>query len=153
MLSGSWFSPEEQKMLDGMKSGLASNKTVSDIYWCLDQQWGEKLVEDHPELATDIEWQEETFLTDINGIENADVVVAMTVPDHGDTGMAQEVGFAYGIHKPVILVVPDELLKADSKDAINLMVAKCATAVIPLSELADYDLEHIRRKPYTGKVY
>ena len=152
-LSGSWFSKPEQELLDLMKSGLDANPTVGDRYWCLDNQWGEKAVDGHPELASDMEWKKCTYDTDISGIKAQDVVVAMTVPEHGDTGMAQECGFASAIGKPIVLVLPDWAYSENSDASINLMIGMVADVVIPISELPTYDFDHIRHRPYKGKVF
>lgn len=153
MLSGSWFSPEEEDMLKEVKDSLLDNPSVGDTYWCLDQQYDGIDVTEHPEVAKDKLWQEETFLTDIDAIKNAEVLVAMTVPEHGDTGQAMEQGYAYALGKPVVLVLPNDMWDKDNDSRINLMLAKSATAVIPLSALASYDFNRIRRNVYPHAVY
>lgn len=154
MLSGSWFSKPEEEMLAKMKAALKENKTIGDIYWCLDDenQWEGIDVSKHPEKADDIKWQKMTYSADLLAIQNQDVIVAMVVAGHEDSGMAQEIGYAKALGKPVVLVrTAEDVANKDSR--INLMIAMSGDAVISIDELPNYDFDHIRLKPYRGKVY
>ena len=57
-------------------------------------------------------WQNLTFRSDVAGIQNSDLVLA-TLTTNQDTGTIWEMGYAYGIHKPVILY--------NTTDSLNLM--------------------------------
>lgn len=152
-LACSWFSNEEKSMLEDMRHSLANNKTVDDVYYCLDNQFDGIDVTEHPEVEKDRLWQEETFLTDVDGIKNADVLCVMMVPGHEDSGAAVEMGIAYALGKPIVLVLPIKMWQTDNKDKINLMVAKSPTDVIRITDLMTYDFGHIRRGLYRFSVY
>ena len=152
-LSGSWFSPEEEKMLESMKRGLKHNDKVEDVYWCLDSQMDGIDVTKHPEVAAKYSWKIGTYNTDIAGIKSQDIMTVMVVPGHEDSGASVEMGYASALGKPIILVLPDWAYYPKSKAKINLMVGMVADDVIPLSCLPTYDFDHIRHHPYDGEVY
>lgn len=64
-------------------------------------------------------WGRQTFDKDARQIENADVVVAIDWGLYGDCGTAWEIGFAFAKGKPVIVIVPDEVLNVPH----SLMIA------------------------------
>ena len=155
MLSSSWFSPEEEAFLAEVQREAAKNDSISDLSWCLnaDGQWGETDVTEHPEVAKDITWKTRTFLNDVTCVKAQDCILLAMVPGHEDTGAVAEAAMAYAWGKPVVLVLPDYAMsdKADTK--INLMPAMLADTCIGISDLADFDFNHIRNNPYPGMVY
>ena len=65
---------------------------------------------DHGWEMTNTEWGELTFQGDIRHINEADAVVALDWGMYSDTGTAWEIGFAYGLQKPILVIVPKEVL-------------------------------------------
>jgi nucleoside 2-deoxyribosyltransferase len=49
-------------------------------------------------------WANQVFIDDVTAIRNCDYVVAITYGMKDDAGTAWEIGFAYGIKKPVFTI-------------------------------------------------
>ena len=94
------------------------------------------------------EWRDETFKSDVNGIDNADVVVAIiSQGNYDDSGTAWEIGYAYATNKPVVLVNL-------TGDTINLMIADSLHSLIKsYDELMEYDFETLPKIEYTDYVW
>ncbi|WP_066870740.1 nucleoside 2-deoxyribosyltransferase [Clostridium mediterraneense] len=94
------------------------------------------------------EWRDATFAGDINGIDTADIVVAIiSNGNYSDSGTAWECGYAYATKKPVIIVNL-------SDKAVNLMISDSLTAYLSsLDELRAYDFEKMPRKTYDNYVW
>ncbi len=146
----SWFSDSQTNYMNQGIELIKQNKTVDWKYafYPLDHQYKGFSIPDHPELLEDTEWQLGTFNGDMNGINSSDLIVAMYLPSEPDEGIAWELGYAYAIHKPMVLVVPNEKNKP-----VNLMPAMGATKVITIDELKDFDFNNVVYTPYTGQVY
>jgi nucleoside 2-deoxyribosyltransferase len=56
------------------------------------------------------QWGRKIFKKDLIRIHEADKVIAIDWGLYGDCGTAWEVGYAYGINKHILVVVPDEKL-------------------------------------------
>jgi nucleoside 2-deoxyribosyltransferase len=68
----------------------------------------------------------------VQGIEEADVVVAVLDGPDGDSGTAWECGYAYARSKPLLGVRTD--LRAGSEDdGMNLMLRRSVSAVVRTS--------------------
>lgn len=91
------------------------------------------------------EWSMSTFINDIKGINQSDIVIAIMHGNYSDSGTAMEVGYAYGTNKPVIAVHV-------GKDS-NLMIHESAHANITLNQLYGYDFEEMPSSFYTGKMF
>ncbi|MCV3295686.1 nucleoside 2-deoxyribosyltransferase [Oenococcus kitaharae] len=146
----SWFTDTQ---VENMNKGISLIKENESINWAqsyypLDHQYKGLSVTEHPELLNDSEWQMGTFNGDVNGINTSDLVVAMYLPNEADEGIAWELGYAYAIHKAVVLVVPD-----GENEAVNLMPAMGVTKVITISQLKDFDFNNVVYQPYYGPVY
>ena len=100
------------------------------------------------EEFTSIPWRKETFASDVDGIDTADIVVAVICKgNYDDSGTAWEIGYAYATKKPVILVNV-------TGETINLMIADSLHALITsYDELKDYDFEKLEKKPYLNYVW
>jgi nucleoside 2-deoxyribosyltransferase len=73
-----------------------------------------------------------TFELCVQGIEEADVVVAVLDGPDGDSGTAWECGYAYARSKPLLGVRTD--LRAGSEDdGMNLMLRRSVSAVVRTS--------------------
>ncbi len=102
--------------------------------------------EDKAERGT-MEWAYEVYEADVAEIRKADVVVALSYGNYGDSGTSWECGYAVGIGKPVVLVHVER--DGDS----NLMMHCGSTTNIYLDELADYDFVSMPVNEYNGKMF
>lgn len=95
-----------------------------------------------------LEWREATFNGDVNGIDSADLVVAINCKgNYDDAGTMWEIGYSYATNKPVILVNV-------TGETINLMIADSLHAVVTsYEELEAYDFENLPKKPYLEYVW
>lgn len=95
-----------------------------------------------------LEWRKATFEGDVNGIEEADVVVAIVSNGcYSDSGTAWEIGYAYAKGIPVVVV------NLSGKE-INLMISDSLHAYISsYEELEEYDFDKMEKKPYTDYVW
>ena len=95
-----------------------------------------------------VEWRKETFESDVNGIDSADIVVAVICKgNYDDSGTAWEIGYSYATKKPVIVVNL-------TGETINLMIADSLHALISsYDELKEYDFDKLEKKPYLNYVW
>jgi nucleoside 2-deoxyribosyltransferase len=91
------------------------------------------------------DWSLHTFTQDIKMLQWCDVVVGLYHGNYSDSGTSFELGFAYAINKPVVLVHLGE----DS----NLMCHEGAFANITLEELTKYDFNDMKPSFYHGKMF
>lgn len=79
------------------QAALSQNPTVDwdNTFRSLDHQYQNIDVTKYPEKMKDPEWQVGTFLNDLLGIDRADIVCGMFLPQKPDSGMAFEYGYAY----------------------------------------------------------
>ena len=79
-------------------------------------------------------WSLSTFENDRRMIDACDAVVMLYYGNYSDSGTAWEAGYAFGSHKPVVVV------HVDGGDGMsNLMIHESAHANISMDELASYD--------------
>lgn len=102
----------------------------------------------HKELEFgSLEWRKATFESDVNGIDTADVVVAIISENYDDSGTAWECGRAYTLNKPVVVVNV-------TGGTINLMIADSLHALITsYDELREYDFDKMEKIPYLNYVW
>ena len=95
-----------------------------------------------------LEWRKATFESDVMGIHQADVVVAVICTgNYADSGTAWEIGYSYGLGKPVVVVNL-------TGETINLMIADSLHALVKnYDELKEYDFEKMKKKPYLNYVW
>jgi nucleoside 2-deoxyribosyltransferase len=67
------------------------------------------------------------FATDVGGIDWADGLVAIMDGPDPDSGTAWEVGYAFGVRKPVVLVRTDLRMLAGDAGDYNPMLTQAAT--------------------------
>ena len=72
------------------------------------------------------------FATDVGGIDWADGLVAIMDGPDPDSGTCWEVGYAYGVKKPVVLVRTDFREMAGSAGEYNPMLTQAATIRLDL---------------------
>lgn len=90
-------------------------------------------------------WSKATFMADRSYIDWADVVVMLYHGQYSDSGTAWECGYAFGTHKPVLVV---QLGKNS-----NLMVHEGSHANLTMEELKTYDFDRMPLKGYTGTMF
>lgn len=103
----------------------------------------------HTELEFgSLAWRKATFNSDVAGIDNADIVVAIiSQGNYSDSGTAWEVGYAYATGKPIIVV-------NTTGETINLMIADSLHSVIMgYDELKVYNFDLMEKKPYLKYVW
>lgn len=95
-----------------------------------------------------LEWRKATFDSDVNGIDTADVVVAVLCKGNfDDSGTAWEVGYSYAKGIPVVVV-------NITGETINLMIADSLHALVTsYEELEAYDFDKMERIPYLNYVW
>jgi nucleoside 2-deoxyribosyltransferase len=67
------------------------------------------------------------FATDVGGIDWADGLVAIMDGADPDAGTAWEVGYAFGVRKPIVLVRTDFRMLAGNAGDYNPMLSQAAT--------------------------
>lgn len=75
------------------------------------------------------DWPKKVFLCDRDGVEWAEVVVAVMDGAQVDDGTAWECGYAYAAGKPIIGLRTDFRKCGDGDGAVNLMLAESAEAI------------------------
>lgn len=116
-LAGPFFNQEQIEKEDLVNKALEQNKSVTEIFRpCkikAENEFGTK------------EWKKEIFNLDVEHIDSCDVVVAIVdFIKNGneivsDPGTCWEIGYAFGIKKPVFLVSFDEDL---DNSVLNVML-------------------------------
>lgn len=147
----SWFSPEEIDFMEKGLKVLGQNPSVSLQYshHPLSHQYNDIDVNEHPEVMGDREWQQNTYQMDMHAMYGMEMGIGLFMPSKPDVGQTYEQGVLYALHKPNILIIPD-----DEKDIpLNLMVGCGNTRIITLSEARDFDFHDVMFKPYDGKVF
>lgn len=146
----SWFTDEQREQMEQGLKAIAQNPTVSREFshFPLDFQYKGLDVIKHPELLTDVEWQNRTYIADVEGMMGADLGIMLYNPAQIDDGVAYEMGYLRASGKQTVVVIPD-----DAKEPMNLMVAVGVSRIIRMSELADFDFRHVFSGTYHGEVY
>ena len=86
------------------------------------------------------QWGNKIFKKDLDRIYEADKVIAIDWGLYGDCGTAWEIGYAYGIGKRILVVVPDEKLYTPH----SLMVANGCDNFVSVSRfLATEDINSL----------
>lgn len=148
----SWFNPAQEALRLKGTEAMKANPTIDwdNSFVPIDHQYKGLLVSENPELLADKEWQLATFNADVQGMNNSDIVVAMYDPkmENSDPGVVWELGYAYGLHKAVYVVLPDEV-----EEDMNLMPAMGATQIMKVSDLATFDFNKGVYAIFDGAVY
>lgn len=142
-LAGPFFDDEQLNLVKEIERALTVNPTVSEFF---SPRKGS--VNNTDEIGSD-HWAKATFEKDISEIRKADAIVAiLDYPhDNPDSGTAFEIGYAYSLDKPIVL-----LHTADN--AINLMISQAARAYLKsIKELKTYNFNTLPVFPYSGKNF
>lgn len=93
------------------------------------------------------EWREKTFCSYVSNIDDTDVVVAIVSGNYTDGGTAWEIGYAYAIKKPIILVNLN-------KEPISLMLSYSLLAYIDsIEKLEKYNFNTLEEISYKGYMW
>lgn len=147
-LAGPFFSEAQNQRLDEVAALLASNPTVGYVFEPVKHQQDEIVAEygngSLAEAMKTKEWQDATYHADIQGINQANAVVAMLDFDiengnvRPDEGTMFEIGYAIALRKPVIIVQYTQ-----DEEPLNLMLAGSYTGFFwgkeDIQKLATYD--------------
>ena len=95
-----------------------------------------------------MEWRKATFKSDVDAIDECDVMVAINCEgNYDDAGTMWEIGYAYATKKPVVLF-------NNTEKTINLMIADSLHSLITsYDELKEYDFNTLEKKPYLNYVW
>jgi len=146
-----WFNDKQNKAYKEAMEALKANPTadLEHSFVPLEHPYKNIDVVEHPEYLKDKEWGTATYQGDLVGIKSNDITLGVYLPEEEDVGLGVELGYAHGLGKFVILVIPDE----DYGKPINLMSWGVADAAIKISELKDYDFNQCLFNFYDGAVY
>lgn len=108
-VAGGWFTDNQKKQLDDTVKMLKANDSVGNLFIPEEQNKTNQYEYNTPD------WAHHQFKDDVNGIDNADLMVATLKDGEIDDGTVWEIGYAFGKGKPIMLVTDAE--------NINLMEA------------------------------
>lgn len=161
-LAGPFFSGAQNERLDAVAALLAKNPTVGYVFEPVKQQQDE-IIEQYgagslEQAMRTPEWQSATYQADIQGINQADAVVAMIDFDiengnvRPDEGTMFEIGYATALRKPVIMIQ-----YAKNDEPLNLMLAGSYTAYFwgeeDIENLATYDFINFPKHLVEKRVF
>lgn len=138
-LASPFFSSEEINKMEIVKS-ILRNKGL-EVFAPFENQ------NKHLEFGS-MEWRKATFKSDVDAIDDCDIVVAInTQGNYDDAGTMWEIGYAYATNKPVVLF-------NNTEKTINLMIADSLHALITsYDELQEYDFDKLEKREYTNYVW
>ena len=95
-----------------------------------------------------LEWRAATFKSDVDAIDNCDVMVAVNSQgNYDDAGTMWEIGYAFAKGIPVVVVNV-------TGETINLMIADSLHSLLSsYDELQEYDFDKLEKKPYLDYVW
>lgn len=135
-VAGGWFDTEQEQVLKSVIQALKINKSVDTLFIPMEHQ---AQAEEFSQ-----KWQDLTFCSDVAGIQNSDLLIA-SLTENPDTGTIWEMGYAYGINKPV--------LAYNTTDSLNLMPAKGTLCFIDdIENLKNFDFNNLPSNIWTGDV-
>lgn len=107
-VAGPFFKPGERERLEQLRKLFKEDSFFDnyELFFPMDHfiPDGEKM--------SNLEWGKAVFKMDTQALEQADIVVAVYDKHYSDSGTAWELGYAYGLGIPVILLCTD--LNADN---------------------------------------
>lgn len=138
-LASPFFNSEEINKMEIVKS-ILRNKGL-EVFAPFENQ------NKHLEFGS-MEWRKATFKSDVDAIDDCDIVVAInTQGNYDDAGTMWEIGYAYATNKPVVLF-------NNTEKTINLMIADSLHALITsYDELQEYDFDKLEKREYTNYVW
>ena len=147
----SWFSKEETEYMEKGLEVLGQNTSVSLQYshHPLSHQYNDVDVNEHPEVMKNIEWQQNTYQTDMHAIYGMEIGIGLFMPSKLDTGQTYEQGVLHALNKPKVLIIPDD----EKSNPLNLMVGCGNTRIITLTEAKKFDFRAPMFNCYNGTVF
>lgn len=138
-LASPFFNSEEINKMEIVKS-ILRNKGL-EVFAPFENQ------NKHLEFGS-MEWRKATFKSDVDAIDDCDIVVAInTQGNYDDAGTMWEIGYAYATNKPVVLF-------NNTEKTINLMIADSLhTLITSYEELQEYDFDKLEKREYTNYVW
>ena len=133
------FNSEETNKLEIVKTILRDKGL--DVYVPNEHQ--------NPQLEFgSLEWRAATFKSDVDAIDNCDVMVAINCQgNYDDAGTMWEIGYAFAKGIPVVVF-------NNTGKTINLMIADSLHSLLTsYDELQEYDFDKLEKKPYLDYVW
>lgn len=102
-IAGPFFNEQECDELQLMIHYVKENYINAELFIPMEHEitFGENL--------PNVSWGKKVFNVDKTAIDECDFVVACYHGMYSDTGTAWEIGYAYGIGKPVLLWIPNQI--------------------------------------------
>ena len=138
-LASPFFNSEETNKLEIVKTILRDKGL--DVFVPNEHQ--------NPQLEFgSLEWRAATFKSDVDAIDNCDVMVAINCQgNYDDAGTMWEIGYAFAKEIPVVLF-------NNTGKTINLMIADSLHSLLTsYDELQEYDFDKLEKKPYLDYVW
>lgn len=139
-LAGGWFSPEQEEEHTRLYN------LIKDTYDVFNPKLASLVKPDSTQDA-----MSQTLLGNIEAIQNADIVVAIT--DRKDVGTIWETGYAYAMRKPIVYYA--ETL---GDRPFNLMLAKTGQVarneiqlIFALADKSSYEFQEVVHQ-YVGEI-
>lgn len=138
-LASPFFNSEETNKLEIVKTILRDKGL--DVFVPNEHQ--------NPQLEFgSLEWRAATFKSDVDAIDNCDVMVAINCQgNYDDAGTMWEIGYAFAKGIPVVVF-------NNTGKTINLMIADSLHSLLTsYDELQEYDFDKLDKKPYLDYVW
>ena len=138
-LASPFFNSEETNKLEIVKTILRDKGL--DVFVPNEHQ--------NPQLEFgSLEWRAATFKSDVDAIDNCDVMVAINSQGiYDDAGTMWEIGYAFAKGIPVVVF-------KNTGKTINLMIADSLHSLLTsYDELQEYDFDKLEKKPYLDYVW
>lgn len=138
-LASPFFNSEETNKLEIVKTILRDKGL--DVFVPNEHQ--------NPQLEFgSLEWRAATFKSDVDAIDNCDVMVAVNCQgNYDDAGTMWEIGYAFAKGIPVVVF-------NNTGKTINLMIADSLHSLLTsYDELQEYDFDKLEKKPYLDYVW
>lgn len=138
-LASPFFNSEETNKLEIVKTILRDKGL--DVFVPNEHQ--------NPQLEFgSLEWRAATFKSDVDAIDNCDVMVAINCQgNYDDAGTMWEIGYAFAKGIPVVLF-------NNTGKTINLMIADSLHSLLTsYDKLQEYDFDKLEKKPYLDYVW
>ena len=138
-LASPFFNSEETNKLEIVKTILRDKGL--DVFVPNEHQ--------NPQLEFgSLEWRAATFKSDVDAIDNCDVMVAINCQgNYDDAGTMWEIGYAFAKGIPVVLF-------NNTGKTINLMIADSLHSLLTsYDELQEYDFDKLEKKLYLDYVW
>ncbi|QQZ09913.1 nucleoside 2-deoxyribosyltransferase [Heyndrickxia vini] len=141
-IASPFFNEEQIDRVKRLENALSNNPYVMDIFSARFHQYK------NLPFGSD-QWRKVVFHNDLKHLRRSDVVVAIHDYEGScvDSGTAFEIGYAYAMQKPIILIKEKESIP-------NLMLVESIRAYFPrVEDVATYDFINMPRIPYKGPLF